>query len=154
MTSKPVLASLLVLALAGCGTFSGSDAPGPDPADEAEVGEMTAESAAGNTLAAGDARALFGGAVASGTTATGVAFDILYGADGRATLNWRYLGGSGTDTGSWRVADDGALCVAWQNTDGGTEHCEYVLPQPDGSYRRIATDTGELRASFTLEAAA
>src|SRR5690554_1597271 len=108
--SKSAVALLLALALAACGGPSGSgrtDAPSSAtlPAPEGAV-------------PAAEAEALFAGAVASGTTATGVEFTIVYAPDGEAQLDWRYLQNNGSDTGTWRIAPDGALCTIWNATDG------------------------------------
>jgi hypothetical protein len=117
------------------------------PADAAPVAP------AATSLSKSEAEALFANARARGTTATGVTYTITYKPDGTAALEWSYLTQSGRDVGKWRIADDGAVCKTWSQTDQGVEQCERVIAGADGTYRSIDAATGLDRSTFTIEAA-
>jgi hypothetical protein len=146
-------ALVMSLALAGCG-WSSSRTVSETQADVAAA-EPEAVPAAppAATLSKSEAEALFANASQKGTTATGVNYTITYKSDGTAALEWTYLTQTGRDVGTWRVADDGAICKTWSQTDGAVEQCERVTAQADGTYRSIDAATGLDRSTFTIEAA-
>lgn len=155
--SHAASAVVLSLMLGACGwssTKTVDEAPAAVAAAEGDAATEAAPAApAAATLSKSEAEALFANARARGTTATGVTYTITYKPDGTATLEWSYLTQSGRDVGKWRVADDGAVCKTWSQTDQGVEQCERVIAGADGTYRSVDAATGLDRSTFTVEAA-
>lgn len=149
----------LALLLGACGLSSTRtvDAVSGDVAaaetDAAAPADAAPAAPAAATLSRSEAEALFANARAKGTTATGVTYTITYKPDGTAALEWAYLTQSGRDVGTWRVADDGAVCKTWSQTDQGVEQCEQVIAGSDGTYRSVDAATGLDRSTFTIETA-
>ena len=75
-------------------------------------------------------------------TAKGAKIALVFAADGAASIS-----GAFSDSGKWRLADDG-YCTTWKKSRSGREECYSVVP--DGKIFLIRLkSTGELSGKVT-----
>ena len=100
----------------------------------------------GEALTGAEIKALYSGAVQTGTTSRGQDFEGHYEADG--TMRGSINGGQYTDTGKWRVSGN-QYCRAWNTWLNGAEDCSTIERESGDNYIQILSG-GRGTNRFTL----
>lgn len=119
-----VLAILSILLLAGCVSTK-----------QKFQDDMMAQGV--KPLTASEVKALFSNATDSHGTSKHEA-KVYYSADGKLQGHVKASWGEDSDSGEWRVSEDGLLCTKYRKWGKGGENCASVYPgKADGEYTLI-----------------